>query len=168
MAAPHPHADPRLEQLLLRWDELRDRGQELTPEELCRDCPELLPGFRDLLRARTGASPGPSRPPPAADLGRWRRPALAAAAVLGAGLAVALVLALKPAQAPRPPNPLADEERRWAELDARLRAGHGMQFIGDAGPPAVWRWGLGPADATATDAPAAPFAVSAPQICLVE
>jgi len=34
-------ADPRLEELLLRWEELRDRGQSLSAAELCSGCPEL-------------------------------------------------------------------------------------------------------------------------------
>ena len=28
--------------LLLRWERLRAQGQNVSPEELCRDCPELL------------------------------------------------------------------------------------------------------------------------------
>ena len=28
--------------LLLRWEKLRARGQNITPQELCRECPELL------------------------------------------------------------------------------------------------------------------------------
>ena len=34
--------DPRIAHLLLRWEELRAQGQILSPEELCRDCPDLL------------------------------------------------------------------------------------------------------------------------------
>jgi eukaryotic-like serine/threonine-protein kinase len=33
----------RLADLLLRWEELREKGQTITPEDLCRDAPELLP-----------------------------------------------------------------------------------------------------------------------------
>jgi serine/threonine protein kinase len=33
--------DPRLAELLLRWEELREQGQSVTPVELCSDCPEL-------------------------------------------------------------------------------------------------------------------------------
>jgi hypothetical protein len=35
--------DSRLSALLDRWQQSRDRGQPLSPEELCRDCPELRP-----------------------------------------------------------------------------------------------------------------------------
>ena len=42
---------PQLPELLLRWEELREQGQEATPEELCRDCPEHL----DELRKRIAA-----------------------------------------------------------------------------------------------------------------
>jgi serine/threonine protein kinase len=34
--------DPRLEQLLERWEDLRQEGREVSAEELCRDQPELL------------------------------------------------------------------------------------------------------------------------------
>ena len=36
----------RLEELLNRWEDLRDRKQLVSDEELCRDCPELLAEFR--------------------------------------------------------------------------------------------------------------------------
>ncbi|MCI0682793.1 MAG: WD40 repeat domain-containing serine/threonine-protein kinase [Gemmataceae bacterium] len=38
----------RLDELLREWSERRHRGESASPEELCRDCPELL----DALRAR--------------------------------------------------------------------------------------------------------------------
>ncbi|MBM4068647.1 MAG: hypothetical protein FJ271_06835 [Planctomycetes bacterium] len=31
----------RLVDLFIRWQQLREQGQGVTPEELCRDCPEL-------------------------------------------------------------------------------------------------------------------------------
>ena len=34
--------DPQIANLLLRWEHLRAQGQTVTPEELCRDCPDLL------------------------------------------------------------------------------------------------------------------------------
>jgi eukaryotic-like serine/threonine-protein kinase len=33
--------DPRLDELLLRWEELHDQGQSLSADELCSTCPEL-------------------------------------------------------------------------------------------------------------------------------
>jgi serine/threonine-protein kinase len=42
--------DPRILQLLRAWEEKRQQGQTPKPEELCRDCPELLPEFRVQLR----------------------------------------------------------------------------------------------------------------------
>jgi len=33
--------EDRLEQLLLRWQELRQLGQDVSPQALCADCPEL-------------------------------------------------------------------------------------------------------------------------------
>ena len=34
--------DPRVSDLLLDWEELREQGRPVSLEELCRDCPELL------------------------------------------------------------------------------------------------------------------------------
>src|SRR5215472_14202738 len=42
--------DDRLVELLLRWEELRDQGQLISAEELCRDCPELLEEVRRRLK----------------------------------------------------------------------------------------------------------------------
>jgi hypothetical protein len=36
---------------LLRWEELRARGQHVSPEELCQDCPELLEEVRFRIEA---------------------------------------------------------------------------------------------------------------------
>ena len=33
--------DPRLDELLLRWEELHEQGQSLSADELCSTCPEL-------------------------------------------------------------------------------------------------------------------------------
>jgi WD40 repeat protein/serine/threonine protein kinase len=38
--------EDRLAELLCRWEATRVEGQVLTPEELCRDCPELLDPLR--------------------------------------------------------------------------------------------------------------------------
>jgi eukaryotic-like serine/threonine-protein kinase len=32
--------------LIVRWEQAKAQGQDLAPEELCRDCPDLLSGFR--------------------------------------------------------------------------------------------------------------------------
>jgi serine/threonine-protein kinase len=40
-----------ISELLLRWDELREQGQSVTPEDLCSGHPELLPEFRRRLAA---------------------------------------------------------------------------------------------------------------------
>ena len=42
--------EPRLKQLLTRWAELRDAGQTPSPEDHCRDAPDLLEAFRVRLR----------------------------------------------------------------------------------------------------------------------
>jgi hypothetical protein len=48
--------DPRVIELLLRYEELHDQGRLVAPEELCRDCPELLAelhrGIADLRAAQ--------------------------------------------------------------------------------------------------------------------
>ncbi len=41
MIAKTDGEDPRLDELLLRWEELREQGQSLSAEELCSTCPEL-------------------------------------------------------------------------------------------------------------------------------
>ena len=61
----------RVEDLLLRWEELSERGESVTPEELCRDCPELLDELRRRVRALQALDPaldaaGASRRPDAA------------------------------------------------------------------------------------------------------
>src|SRR3954454_14892112 len=33
-------------ELIVRWEQAKAQGQELSPEELCRDCPDLLIEFR--------------------------------------------------------------------------------------------------------------------------
>jgi serine/threonine-protein kinase len=42
--------NPQVLDLLLRWEEGCERGEALSPEELCRDCPELLPEVRQRIR----------------------------------------------------------------------------------------------------------------------
>jgi WD40 repeat protein len=46
-----PFADDRLTQVLVRWEELRQRGHTASAEELCRDCPDLLPAVRGRIAA---------------------------------------------------------------------------------------------------------------------
>ncbi len=40
---------PTVEELFQRWKELYRQGQSVTPEDLCRDCPELLEGLKRRL-----------------------------------------------------------------------------------------------------------------------
>lgn len=42
---------PTIERLMLRWQESRERGQTLSPEDLCQDAPELLPELRRRIEA---------------------------------------------------------------------------------------------------------------------
>jgi serine/threonine protein kinase len=44
-------ADERLEELLDHWEELRASGRQITPEELCRDCPDLASEVRRRVRS---------------------------------------------------------------------------------------------------------------------
>src|SRR5688500_5879924 len=37
----------RFDELLSRWEQLAKQGQSVTPDELCQDCPDLLPAFRE-------------------------------------------------------------------------------------------------------------------------
>jgi hypothetical protein len=59
--------EPRVSDLLLHWEELREQGRPVPVEELCRDCPELLDELRRRVRALEALDPllGP-RPKPAA------------------------------------------------------------------------------------------------------
>lgn len=40
-----------LAELLLRWEELHEKGQETAAEELCRDCPQLAPLLTERIQA---------------------------------------------------------------------------------------------------------------------
>jgi len=44
-------ADPRLDGLLARWEELREQGKPVTAEELCSDCPALVAELREQIGA---------------------------------------------------------------------------------------------------------------------
>src|SRR5262245_5594384 len=57
----------RVEDLLLRWEELSERGESVTPAELCRDCPELLDELRRRIRALQALNPALATPPTADD-----------------------------------------------------------------------------------------------------
>jgi eukaryotic-like serine/threonine-protein kinase len=78
-------ANTQVLSLLLRYEELRDQGRTVTPEELCRDCPDLLDDVREgldkLVRLRPFLQPRTTRDPDS------RAPAQAD---LGAGLTVAV------------------------------------------------------------------------------
>lgn len=50
-------SEARIEQLVRRWKELRDQGTPASSQELCRDCPDLLPAFKEWLDAH-GESAG--------------------------------------------------------------------------------------------------------------
>jgi tRNA A-37 threonylcarbamoyl transferase component Bud32 len=41
----------RLLDLVVRWEELQGAGQDVTPEELCADCPELIEALRERIQA---------------------------------------------------------------------------------------------------------------------
>src|SRR5262245_35873228 len=43
--------DDRLSDVLLRWEGLRAQGRVTTPEEVCQDCPEVLPEARSGIQA---------------------------------------------------------------------------------------------------------------------
>jgi hypothetical protein len=43
--------EDRIQELLEKWDDLRKLGQELSAEELCQDCPELLDEVRKRIEA---------------------------------------------------------------------------------------------------------------------
>jgi WD40 repeat protein/tRNA A-37 threonylcarbamoyl transferase component Bud32 len=49
--------EERLADLLVRWEEQKEQGQPVTPEELCRDCPELLDELRRRIQALESLNP---------------------------------------------------------------------------------------------------------------
>jgi len=51
-----PHDDQVVE-LLLRYEQLKEQGQAITPEELCWDCPELIDSVRKGIRNLAILSP---------------------------------------------------------------------------------------------------------------
>ncbi len=46
-----------IEDLLSIWEQRLEVGQEITPEELCRDCPDLLPEVQRQIRAMRALQP---------------------------------------------------------------------------------------------------------------
>ena len=44
--------EPRLDQLLHRWEELQQQGESRSPEELCTTCPELAGELARRIQAR--------------------------------------------------------------------------------------------------------------------
>ena len=53
----------RLGDLLLHWEDLREQGRPTAPEDLCRDCPELLDELRRRIRALQDLHPALDAPP---------------------------------------------------------------------------------------------------------
>jgi serine/threonine protein kinase/tetratricopeptide (TPR) repeat protein len=49
--------DPRVSDLLLTWEERREQGHPVSVEELCRDCPHLLPEVRRQVQALQAMNP---------------------------------------------------------------------------------------------------------------
>jgi len=41
----------RLNELLMEWEDRRDQGRPVTPEDLCRDAPELLDELKKRIKA---------------------------------------------------------------------------------------------------------------------
>ncbi len=72
--------DDRLADLLLTWEESKERGQDVSPEELCRVCPELLDALKERIRLLEHAGwltpAAPSSPPKRMLAGRYRLDAL--------------------------------------------------------------------------------------------
>src|SRR5581483_10416138 len=51
-----------VDELIVRWQALRARGEATTVEELCRDCLELLETVQRTLAGRAAADPGSDEP----------------------------------------------------------------------------------------------------------
>jgi serine/threonine-protein kinase len=55
--------DARVSELLLRWEERREQGRPVSPEDLCQDSPELLDELRRLVGALEAMNPLIQPPP---------------------------------------------------------------------------------------------------------
>ncbi len=72
-----------ISELLLQWEEARERGQDLSAEELCRDCPEHLDEVRRRLEALRAvnqllsSAPGEAGMDPPNRTGPWQAAASA-------------------------------------------------------------------------------------------
>jgi len=74
--------DPRLDDLLERWEDMLETGQHVSPEELCQDCPELLTELKreirqmqwvgDLLETGSQHAIDPKQTETPRNLGRYR------------------------------------------------------------------------------------------------
>jgi WD40 repeat protein len=73
--------DPRVLDILGRHEEMTERGQSVTPEELCRDCPELVAEVRRRLAGLRALDERLGTPPAAG--GAAGRPAVPGYEVLG-------------------------------------------------------------------------------------
>jgi serine/threonine protein kinase len=60
--------ETRLDDLLRRYRECRARGQAVSAEELCRDCPELLAALRERIGEQQTRTLAGGEAPPATDL----------------------------------------------------------------------------------------------------
>jgi tetratricopeptide (TPR) repeat protein len=89
-----PAAGAGASELLLYWDEQRERGQEISPEQLCRHCPEHLDEVRrrvaalqSVYRALEGRAAPKDRsvPPASAAVGRPQVPGYEILSELGRG-----------------------------------------------------------------------------------
>jgi WD40 repeat protein len=64
----------RLDNLLRAYEAARGRGEPTTPEDLCRDCPDLLDELRRRLGLAGSAAPETTVPLPPSDVGPATRP----------------------------------------------------------------------------------------------
>jgi len=76
--------DDKLVDLLVKWEDLHEQGQDMTAEELCRECPELVQPLKERIQAiqkiawikkPVESDPSEPEPPPAVPrtlAGRYR------------------------------------------------------------------------------------------------
>jgi eukaryotic-like serine/threonine-protein kinase len=78
--------EARLSELVLRWEELRQRGQDIYVEDLCSDCPELLEDLKQRIEVLEALDPVLATDSGAAAIGPSGS-SLGAAAARGSALA---------------------------------------------------------------------------------